>query len=187
MLIKKKCILLVFFVKLIYYLTIRSNIIVKVSQKIVSICTLLDSKKASNIVVCDTTKKQNVVDYFIIATMDSCGHIKGVVDYIMEESLRMPLVYGEPKREGFSLSGWVVLDFDDVFVHLFTKEERDHYNLDKFVNEGGNMVSFKKIASDIKSQKEKEEAKAKSEMKRKLKEQSKVSKKTSKIKKEKAE
>lgn len=152
----------------------------KVPQKIVSICTLLDNKKAENIVVCDTTKKQNVVDFFVIATLTSSGHIKGVVDYIMEESIKMPLVFGEPTREGFNLSGWVVLDFGDVFVHLFTKEERAHYNLDKFVNEGGNLVTFKRILNDIKVQKSKEAAKAKSELKRKIKTEKKLSKETAK-------
>jgi len=146
---------------------------VKVPQKVVSICSLLDSKKATNIFVCDNSKKQNVVDYYVIATMDSCGDLKSISDFVLEESIRMPLVYGEASKEGSSLSGWVVLDFDDVCVHLFTKEVRARYNFDKFVNEGGNLVPFKRIQQDLKVQKQKEEAKAKSELKRKLKEEAK--------------
>ena len=156
----------------------RSNIIVKVPQKVVSICSLLESKKATNIFVCDTTKKQNVVDYYVIATLESSGDIKSVSDFILEESVRMPLVYGESKMEGSSLSGWVVLDFDDVCAHLFTKEVRARYNFDRFVNEGGNLVPFKRIQQDLKIQKQKEEAKAKIELKRKLKEEAKNKAKT---------
>ena len=156
----------------------------KVNQKIVSICSLLDNKKASDIVVFDLTKRQNFVDYFIVCTLESSGHLRGVVDAVMEESEKFPLIFGDVvERDGYLLGGWVVLDFGDVFVHLFTKAERAKYSIDKFFADGGKSLSYKKLLATIKTQKQKEDAKSKNEQKKRAKEEKKLEKQNQKSKK----
>ena len=154
------------------------------SDKIIDLCKMLDSKKAEDIVVCYNNGR-NVVDYFIVATMTSCAHIKGVADYVLEECAKLPLVYGDIKVEGFSTSNWLVLDIDNVFVHLFTKEERLHYNFDKFINDGGNVISFNKMLQNIEQNKQKQKNKEaheeKARLKQKEKEKQRAQKKNGKI------
>lgn len=126
-----------------------------IPQKVIDICNLLEEKKAENIVVFDTTKMHNVADYFIVATGSSSTHLNGICDYIEEKSSEIGLV--EPKREGFILSTWVVLDFDNILVHLFTNEEREKYSLQKLLSNGKNELSLKKIHSILDNERKKQE------------------------------
>ena len=140
----------------------------KISQKILSICSLLDSKKASDIVVFDSSKRQNVVDYFVLCSLESAGQIRGIVDAILEESEKEPLIFGDIQRDGYLLGGWVVLDCEDAFVHLFTKTERARYSIDKIFADGGKAMSYKKLLATLKAQKQKEEVKNKLEQKKRV-------------------
>lgn len=114
-----------------------------IPQKVIDICKMLEDKKAEDIIVCDTTKMHNVADYFVIATGGSSMHLNGICDYLEEKASEYDLP--TPKREGFILSTWVVLDFDNILVHLFTKEEREKYSLQKLLNDGKNEYSLKRI------------------------------------------
>lgn len=125
-----------------------------IPQKVIDICALLEDKKAEDIVVCDTTKMHNVADFFIIATGGSSAHINGICDYLEEKTSEMG--YSIFKREGFILSNWVVLDFDNILVHLFTKEEREKYSLQKLISDGRNEYNLKKINTMLANEKKKE-------------------------------
>ncbi len=46
------------------------------------------------------------------------------------------------RREGFENARWVVLDLGSVLVHVFNREERDFYNLERLWNSGGNIVRY---------------------------------------------
>lgn len=120
----------------------------KYPSKVIDLCQFLEDKGAEDIYVCNI-QGRNVVDYIIVSTLHSTAHIQGVKDYILEECAKLPLVYGEIHVEGFNISSWVVLDVEDIFVHLFTKEEREKYNFDRLISDGGNMVSLKKMRQEI--------------------------------------
>jgi ribosome-associated protein len=122
----------------------------KYPEKVVEICNFLNEKKASDIVVCDVSKKKDFVKYFIVATFDSTSHIRETVDFLMENTMGGDFSFWQ--REGFNMSEWVVLDYYDVFVHLFTKNERNHYSFDKLMSGEASTQSYKRILSDIQKQ-----------------------------------
>jgi ribosome-associated protein len=69
-------------------------------------------------------------DYFVICSGDSTRQVKAIIDAIsqeMKESQQKPL-----REEGTAESGWILLDFGDVIVHVFSSVERDYYQLDQF-------------------------------------------------------
>lgn len=126
-----------------------------IPQKVIDICNFLEEKKAEDIIVCDTTKMHNVADFFVIATGNSSTHINGICDYLEEKARENN--FPSLEREGFILSTWVVLDFDNVLVHLFTKEEREKYSLQKLLSDGKNEFSLKRINSTLEAERKKQE------------------------------
>lgn len=127
----------------------------KFPDKVVDLCKLLDENKAQDILVCDSTKMQNSVDYFIIATATSNVHIRGVVENISEKTNENKEKFGNLLQEGFGLSNWVVLSYENVFLHLFTKEERIRYSLEKLLNDGKNVTTFKRLLNSIRADEKK--------------------------------
>ena len=125
----------------------------KYPEKVIEICKLLDEKKASEITVCDVSRSKDFVKFFIVATLDSTAHIRETVDYLMQNTSGGDFSFWQ--REGFNMSEWVVLDYYDVFVHLFTKEERNHYSFDKLVSGEASCLSYKRIVADINKQQKK--------------------------------
>ena len=89
----------------------------------------LDEKLGKNITVMHTTDVTVLADYFVICTANSTSHIKSLVD-IVEFKMEQE---GEPahKREGDRNSGWILLDFGCVIVHVFMEEARDFYGLER--------------------------------------------------------
>lgn len=130
----------------------------KVPEKILKLCDFLDDKKAENIIVFDTTKMANVTNYNIVATATSVTHTKALADYVEVEAEKQK-VLTLINREGFNLSEWIILDFGDAFVHIFTKEKRDHYNIEKLLSEGNNNKSFEKIKKELEKVKAEEKKK----------------------------
>ncbi len=115
----------------------------------VAIGELLDSKKAENIVVFDITKLSSVANYMVLATVTSTTQGKAISDFV-EESLNKVGVRAL-RRDG--AMDWIVLDYNDVIVHIFTQEIRDFYHLEKIWGENKNAFSL----DDIRKFLEKEE------------------------------
>ncbi|MDR0904751.1 MAG: ribosome silencing factor [Oscillospiraceae bacterium] len=89
----------------------------------------LDSKKAQDIKVLKTRDLTVLADYFIICTATSTTQIKTLADEA-EKALRDR---GEdiPRTEGYRSGGWVLVDFGAVVIHLFLKDLREFYNLER--------------------------------------------------------
>ena len=89
----------------------------------------LDAKKAVDIRALQTGNVTSVADYFIICTANSTTHIKTLSDEVqkvLEELGEKPL-----HVEGYRAGGWVLVDFGCVVVHLFLKEIREFYSLER--------------------------------------------------------
>lgn len=128
----------------------------KVSQKIFDLCALLEDKKATDITVCNTSILKKPVDFFVLATATSVTHVKGIADYLIE-NIQKSNMFEMCEREGLVTSDWVVVDLGEGFVHIFIKEIREKYNLEKLVNEGNNIRNFEKIKKDFEKDKKNEE------------------------------
>lgn len=94
-----------------------------------AIAEVLDSKKGHNIKVLYVEDKTSIADYFVLCTGNSSTQVKalaGEVEFkIGERDVRPHNV------EGRGNDTWIVVDYSNVIVHIFSREARDFYNLDK--------------------------------------------------------
>ena len=100
-----------------------SNILVK------EIAKVLDEKKATDIVAIKTEEVTIVSDYFIIASGTSNTHAKSLVDDVEYEIKQRFGV--DPEHIEGRATGWILLDYSSVLVHVFTGEAREYYNLER--------------------------------------------------------
>ena len=94
-----------------------------------AIFDVLDAKKAQNIKVLRVNDQTIITDDFVICTGNSSTQVKslgGEVEYKLGLRDVDPLHY-----EGRDNNGWVVIDYSSVIVHIFNRENRDFYKLDK--------------------------------------------------------
>ena len=89
----------------------------------------LSSKKATDIVVIDIAEKSGFADYFIVATGNTDRQINSLSDDVEDAMAKQDLLV--KSIEGRNTSGWILLDFGDIIVNLFTPEMRDRYNIEK--------------------------------------------------------
>jgi ribosome-associated protein len=91
---------------------------------------LASDKQASDIVLLDIRGVSLIADYFVICTAGSerqaSAILKDLGEKLLEEFARKPM-----HTEGKPDSGWVLLDFGDVIVHVFSPEQREFYNLEE--------------------------------------------------------
>ena len=86
-------------------------------------------KKAQDVVLLDLRKLTSMSDFFVICSADSDTHVRAIADAIRDGASGV----GERiwHDEGHGESTWVLLDFVNVVVHVFHKETRHFYNLEK--------------------------------------------------------
>lgn len=89
----------------------------------------LDDKKAENIVALDMRGLGGLYDYFLIATAANAPHLKALGDGLQR-------LYKNEHFKGFRAagtgdSGWVIIDYDGIMVHVFSLEMRSLYDLEK--------------------------------------------------------
>ena len=94
-------------------------------EKIVSI---LDDKKAEDIVAIETAGITIVADYFVIASATSNPHVKALADDVEDELAKLGVFASHIEGRA---TGWILLDFNDVIVHVFLNESREYYNLER--------------------------------------------------------
>lgn len=92
-----------------------------------NIVKVLDDKKAEDLAVLDTADLTVVGEYFVIATGNSSTHVKSLADDVEYELQQLGV---EPDHIEGRATGWILLDYGSVLVHVFTRDNRDYYNLD---------------------------------------------------------
>ena len=92
------------------------------------IVKILDEKKAIDIVAIETEELTSVSDYFVIASGTSSTHVKSLADDVEYEMSKKGI---EPLHTEGRATGWILLDYGSVIVHIFQKESRDYYNLER--------------------------------------------------------
>ncbi len=94
-----------------------------------AIAEVLDSKKARDIKVIHVEDKTVIAEYFVLCTGNSSTQVKalaGEVEFRMEQRGLNPY-----SVEGRDNNSWVLVDYSNVIVHIFSREAREFYNLDK--------------------------------------------------------
>ncbi len=93
------------------------------------ISQLIFNKKGYDVKILDLKELTSITDYFVICTGDSDTQIKAIADEIdkklRDENIKVWHI------EGYESLNWVLLDYVDVVVHIFKKEIREFYNLEK--------------------------------------------------------
>ena len=94
-----------------------------------AIALFLDNKRGRDIKIIPMSGKTDICDYMVLATGTSNTHVNtlgGEVEYEMNRRGIDPL-----HTEGRDGNTWMVLDYSHIMVHVFTRENREFYNLDK--------------------------------------------------------
>jgi ribosome-associated protein len=92
------------------------------------IVDILNEKKVEDIVLIDIAHVLPIADYFIIGTVATAHQITSIVKEI-EEKIK-PFGLRQINRSAAEQSGWFLLDFNLVIVHLFVPESREYYQLE---------------------------------------------------------
>lgn len=119
---------------------IEKNAREKAEELAKKIASVLDSKKAINIKLLKLSDETILTDYFVIANGTSTTHVKnlaGEVEFKLGEEGVKPA-----HAEGMAGNAWILLDYTTVIVHVFTKEARDFYNLERLWADA-EVVEFK--------------------------------------------
>ncbi|WP_310602707.1 ribosome silencing factor [Anaerosporobacter sp.] len=94
----------------------------------------MDDKKAEDIRIIEIGEVSTIADYFIIANGTNSSQVQALVDGVDEALSREGF---EPKRvEGHRSSSWVLMDYGDIVVHVFSKEDRLFYDLERIWRDG---------------------------------------------------
>ena len=97
-----------------------------VAHKVVA---TVSDKQAMDIVLLDTRGVCSFADYFVICSGETGRQIKAIYEEV-EHTLKKDGILPH-HREGTLDSGWLLLDFSDIIVHIFAPSEREYYQLDK--------------------------------------------------------
>lgn len=94
----------------------------------------LEDKKAEDIHVIDISEVSVIADYFVIAGGSNKSQIQAMCDNVQEKLGRAG--YPERQTEGYQTANWILMDFGDVIVHIFDKENRLLYDLERIWRDG---------------------------------------------------
>lgn len=92
------------------------------------IVKVLDNKKGMDIKLIEITEHSIVADYFVIVSGTSNTHVKALADEVEYELAQQGV---EPHHIEGRATGWILLDYSSVLVHVFTGEAREYYNLER--------------------------------------------------------
>ncbi len=93
----------------------------------------MDNRKASDILIIDIAEKSGFADYFVLASTAGLRQLSALAtnleDKLAEEGILVDHI------EGKGDSGWILMDYGDIIINLFTAEQREHYNIEKVWND----------------------------------------------------
>lgn len=113
-------------------MTDRAKEIVKIAYK------ALDDKKAEDIKIIDISDISVIADYFVIANGTNSSQVEAMVDEVTDVLAKNKI---HPERvEGIRSSGWILMDFNDVVIHIFSREDRLFYDLERIWRDGKEIL-----------------------------------------------
>ena len=109
-------------------------------ETVLRISQLLYDRKAENIVVLNVAHLTVLCDYMIIATGRTVSQVTSLADAVEERMAdeKTDLRRSEGRREGH----WVILDYGHIIIHLFHRDDRAFYDIDRLWNDGANALEL---------------------------------------------
>lgn len=98
-----------------------------------------DDKNAQDILILDIAKQSNITDFFLICSGSSTRQTKTIAEEIqkkLKENDERPF-----KIAGVDQGEWILLDYSDLVIHIFTQEMREYYQLERLWKDGA-IVKF---------------------------------------------
>ena len=105
----------------------------------------LDDKLAEDIKIIDIRSISVLADYFIIADGNNKNQVQAMVDNVQEELFKAG--YEMKQMEGYREGNWILLDFGDIIIHIFDKENRLFYDLERIWNTPTLYAARRRISS----------------------------------------
>lgn len=95
---------------------------------------ILSEKKGVDIKVIEISDVSVIADYMVIATGNSSTHVKALADEVEEQLDDMGISVSH--IEGYRSNSWILLDYIDIIVHVFSNEAREYYDLERLWEDG---------------------------------------------------
>ncbi|MDO5037195.1 MAG: ribosome silencing factor [Tissierellia bacterium] len=105
----------------------------EIQKKLDIISEALDNKKGRNLDVLDIRDKTSLSDYFVIVSGNSTPQVGALADEVVDKMAQAGYDYAHV--EGKSNNRWIILDYGEVMVHIFHREDRAYYQLDELWKE----------------------------------------------------
>ena len=100
-------------------------------------CEALEDKKALEVKIINIEKVSTLADYFIIASGSNRNQVQTMADNVEEVLGRSGY---EPRQlEGYGTATWILMDYNDIIVHIFSEEDRLFYDLERIWRDGKNV------------------------------------------------
>ncbi|WP_215492924.1 ribosome silencing factor [Fenollaria sporofastidiosus] len=98
-------------------------------EKLEIIQNAIEAKKGFDIDTLFIGDKSSIADYFVICSANNKSHAESIMDEVDEKLAVQGIL---PRRvEGKATSKWIIMDYEDVIVHIFLNDEREYYNLER--------------------------------------------------------
>lgn len=94
----------------------------------------LEDKKAEDIQIINISEISYMADYFIIANGSNINQVHALSDNVCEELIKAGLQI--KATEGYQSGNWILLDYGDIIIHIFDKESRSFYDLERIWKDG---------------------------------------------------
>ena len=105
-------------------------------EKAKNIAKILDKKKAIDIIGIETKELTVMSDYFVIASGTSNTHVRALADEVDDEMKKLGVEVDHIEGRA---TGWILLDYNDVLVHVFQPESRQYYNIERLWNDASRV------------------------------------------------
>lgn len=105
----------------------------------------IDDKIGKDIKVIDITSVSVVADYFIIASGTNKNQVQAIVDNVQDELVKAG--HYSKQIEGYQAGNWILMDYGDIIVHIFDKENRLFYDLERIWRDGKD-VSIEELSKE---------------------------------------
>jgi ribosome-associated protein len=125
------------------------NKINEINEKIQLACKALDDKQAIDIKVLDISGVTVMADVFIIAHGNNENHVQALIDEV--DRVLSKEGY-EPKNvEGVKSAGWILMDYSDIIIHIFGKDDRVFYDLERIWSDG-KVINIETLLANVENE-----------------------------------
>ena len=109
-------------------------------QVIMGLAELLDAKKAEDIILLDVSKQTILAETFVVCSGRSPAQIRMLADEAEQYMAKHGIL--KKRIEGYREARWIVVDFGDILVHIFHREERKFYDIERLWKDGDNFLEY---------------------------------------------